>query len=74
MKTERQVMEKLQECEERIYTALEEHCNDLSIWVRLKTARSSLLWMLSSDDRITPDELTAKIDFEILCIESSELF
>lgn len=74
MKTEEQIRTKIIECEEKISKNLDNHSVDLEIWVGLKYSRASLLWVLSNEDRIEPDELTKKIDYEILCIESTKIF
>lgn len=74
MKTEREVQAKLKECEAIIEDAINVHSTDLVLLAGLKSSRLSLLWMLSDWDIITEDELIKQLDWEITCIESSELF
>ena len=73
MKTEQQVRDKLKECETFINKALKDKCQDLTEWGHLAGARDVMRWILA-EDKIKPDKINKKIDFEILCIESTKIF
>ena len=75
MKTEEQVRAKLKEHESLINEWFSDNNLDLERLLVAKGCRTVLLWVLSDEDRITTkDELTKKIEFEIMCFESSKIF
>ena len=74
MKTEEQIRAKLKEHEDLINDWFSDDNIDIERLLIARGIRISLLWVLSDEDRIEPDELTKKIDYEILCIESTKIF
>lgn len=73
MKTEKQIRDKLVECETFIKKALKDKDKDLSMLVYLTASRDNLRWALA-EGLIKPDKINKKIDFEILVIESTKIF
>ena len=77
MKSEEQIRSKIAEAEKYLNERLEDHewfPNRITLLESLSTARSSLLWVLSDQDRIEKDELTKKVDWEITCHEAAGMF
>lgn len=74
MKTEKQVREMLKKHEMFIEVEFERETKSKGRLESLRQGRISMLWVLSDENEIKPDELTKKIDFEILVIESSKIF
>jgi len=36
--------------------------------------RKSLIWVLSNDDFVTPDGYEKKVEYELVCFESTKIF
>ena len=75
MKTEKQVREKIKEHEDKITELLNE-LNDISVelidsYIR---GRKVLLWVLSDEDLITPDEFEKSAKYDCMCYDSSKIF
>ena len=77
MKSEEQIRSKIAEAEKYLNERLEDHewfPNKITLLESLSTARSSLLWVLSDQDRIEKDELTKKVDWEVTCQDAGDMF
>jgi len=76
MKTEEQIKEKLTEYEDHINNLRAEGISDANYPVieNYLRDRKSLRWMLSDEDYITPDEYEKKVEYELVCFESSKIF
>jgi len=76
MKTEEQIKEKLTEYEDHINNLLAEGISDVnySVIENYLRDRKSLRWILSDEDYITPDEYEKKVEYELVCFESSKIF
>ena len=73
MKTEKQIRDKLVECESFIHDGLKHKNKDVSEWVYLSASRDIMRWILAKG-QIKPDGLNKQMDFEILCSESTKIF
>ena len=77
MKTQQQILAKIAEHEEMINEELKDqitHDSDVSRLEHLKHGRKALLWVLSEQEFIDDDELARKIEYEILCYESTKIY
>jgi len=77
MKTKQQILAKIAEHEEMINENLKEpitHDSDASRLELLKHGRNALRWVLSDQEHLPDDKLTKKINYEILCYESTKIF
>jgi hypothetical protein len=74
MKSEKQIREKILQHEIKIEEQFKKPIPDVEILDTLKKGRIALFWILIDKDKVEPDELTKKIEWEITCQEASNLF